>query len=412
MKKFLVTLLMIPLLLGIIVAPAHAAPLIDASAAVMVDASTGQVIYEQNAQQKLPIASISKLLTAIVIEDEVHSNQITGNTKVKIDSGTAAISNDPNYSAIGLQEGQSYTVRELLNAALVKSADGATMALSAAAGDSMDEFNMKLQQKAQDIGLKNYTIVNPVGLNNGDLKSLASKQYSAKAENAMTATDVAIMTRYLVDHYPQLLQVTAQKQATFFIAKGKAKTEKNLNEMLPGGKYTVPGVTIDGLKTGTSDTAGACFVSTGNYQGHRIITVVLHANGKNKDNRFVQTQRLYQMLKQNYHLQTITLPKNIREQPLDNGQSRQVTLSPRQITVWSAGSAGSDVHKYTMAVKLNKCYLNKKGQLQAPISRNRTVGELDLSGNQLKTLDGRPLTYRLFSTANVPQGNFWQRLWH
>ena len=409
MKKFLVTLLMIPLLLGIIVAPAHAAPLIDASAAVMVDASTGQVIYEQNAQQKLPIASISKLLTAIVIEDEVHSNQITGNTKVKIDSGTAAISNDPNYSAIGLQEGQSYTVRELLNAALVKSADGATMALSAAAGDSMDEFNMKLQQKAQDIGLKNYTIVNPVGLNNGDLKSLASKQYSAKAENAMTATDVAIMTRYLVDHYPQLLQVTAQKQATFFIAKGKAKTEKNLNEMLPGGKYTVPGVTIDGLKTGTSDTAGACFVSTGNYQGHRIITVVLHANGKNKDNRFVQTQRLYQMLKQNYHLQTITLPKNIREQPLDNGQSRQVTLSPRQITVWSAGS---DVHKYTMAVKLNKCYLNKKGQVQAPISRNRTMGELDLSGNQLKTLDGRPLTYRLFSTANVPQGNFWQRLWH
>lgn len=400
---------MIPLLLGIIVAPAHAAPLIDASAAVMVNASTGQVIYEQNAQQKLPIASISKLLTAIVIEDEVHSNQITGNTKVKIDSGTAAISNDPNYSAIGLQEGQSYTVRELLNATLVKSADGATMALSAAAGDSMDEFNMKLQQKAQDIGLKNYTIVNPVGLNNGDLKSLASKQYSAKAENAMTATDVAIMTRYLVDHYPQLLQVTAQKQATFFIAKGKAKTEKNLNEMLPGGKYTVPGVTIDGLKTGTSDTAGACFVSTGNYQGHRIITVVLHANGKNKDNRFVQTQRLYQMLKQNYHLQTITLPKNIREQPLDNGQSRQVTLSPRQITVWSAGS---DVHKYTMAVKLNKCYLNKKGQLQAPISRNRTMGELDLSGNQLKTLDGRPLTYRLFSTANVPQGNFWQRLWH
>ena len=146
MEKFLAVLLMIPLVLGIMVVPAHAAPLIDASAAIMVDASTGQVIYEQNAQQKLPIASISKLLTAVVIEDEVHSNQITGNTKVKIDDGTAAISNDPNYSAIGLQAGQSYTVRELLNAALVKSADGATMALSAAGGDSMDEVNMELQQ--------------------------------------------------------------------------------------------------------------------------------------------------------------------------------------------------------------------------------------------------------------------------
>lgn len=409
MKKFLAVLLMIPLVLGIMVVPAHAVPLIDASAAIMVDASTGQVIYEQNAQQKLPIASISKLLTAVVIEDEVHSNQITGNTKVKIDDGTAAISNDPNYSAIGLQAGQSYTVRELLNAALVKSADGATMALSAAAGDSMDEFNMKLQQKAQDIGLKNYTIVNPVGLNNGDLKSLASKQYSDKAENAMTATDVAILARYLVNRYPQLLQVTAQKQVTFAIAKGKTKTAKNLNEMLPGGKYTVPGVTIDGLKTGTSDTAGACFVGTGNYRGHRIITVVLHANGKNKDDRFVQTQRLYQMLKQNFHLQTITLPKNIQEQPLANGQRRQVTLSPRQITVWSADN---DVHRYTMAVKLNKRYLNKKGQLEAPINRNRALGELELSSGQLKTLDGGPLTYRLSSADNIARGNFWQRLWH
>ncbi|HJE26579.1 D-alanyl-D-alanine carboxypeptidase family protein [Limosilactobacillus pontis] len=409
MKKFLALLLMIPLLLGMTVPPAHAKPLIDASAAVMVDASTGQVIYEQNAQKKLPIASISKLLTAVVIEDEVHSKQITGDTKVKIDSGVADISNDPQYSAIGLQEGNAYTVRELLNASLVKSADGAALALSAAAGDSLDEFNMKLQQKAQDIGLKNYTIVNPVGLTNGDLKSLASKQYTDNAENAMTATDVAILARYLVNHYPQLLQVTAQKQATFMISKGKTKTEKNLNEMLPGGKYTVPGVTIDGLKTGTSDKAGACFVSTGNYRGHRIITVVLHANGQNKDNRFVQTQRLYQMLKQGDRLQTITLPKNIRQQPLADGQTRQATLSPKQITVWNAGG---QIHKYTLAVKMKKQYLNKQGQLVAPLHRNQTLGELDLSSSQVKTLDGGPLTYRLTSTDNVARGNFWQRLWH
>lgn len=409
MKKILVTLLMIPLLLGIIATPADAKPLIDASAAVMVDASTGQIIYEQNAQEKLPIASISKLLTAVVIEDEVHSQQITGNTKVKIDSGTAAISNNPQYSAIGLQEGNSYTVRELLNAALVKSADGATLALSAAAGDSMDEFNMKLQQKAQDIGLKNFTIVNPVGLTNGDLKSLASKQYSDQAENAMTATDVAILARYLVNHYPQLLQVTGQKQATFMIAKGKTKVEKNLNKMLPGGKYTVPGVTIDGLKTGTSDKAGACFVSTGNYQGHRIITVVLHANGNDKDNRFVQTQRLYQMLKQDDRLQTITLPKNIRQQSVANGRLRQVTLCPQRVTVWTNGG---QLHKYTLAVKMKKQYLNRRGQLVAPINRKRTLGEIYLSSSQLKTLDGGPLTYRLSSTDNIMRGNFWQRLWH
>ncbi|MFR0771077.1 MAG: D-alanyl-D-alanine carboxypeptidase family protein [Limosilactobacillus pontis] len=214
------------MLLGIITPPVHAKPLIDASAAVMVDASTGQVIYEQNAHKKLPIASISKLLTAVVIMDEVHSKQITGDTKVKVDSGIAAISNDPQYSVIGLQEGNAYTVRELLNASLVKSADGAALALAAAAGDSLDEFNMKLQQKAQEIGLKDYTIVNPVGLTNGDLKTLSIKQYSDQAENAMTATDVAILARYLVNHYPQLLQVTAQKQASFMITKGRQRLKR------------------------------------------------------------------------------------------------------------------------------------------------------------------------------------------
>lgn len=408
MKKILTFLMIIPIILGIAVTPVHAKPLIDASAAVMVDASTGQVIYEQNAQKKLPIASISKLLTAIVIEDEVQSNQISGNTKVKVNDDLAAISNDPQYSAIGLQSGQSYTVRELLNAALVKSADGATLALATAAGDSVDEFNMKMQQKAQDIGLQNYTIVNPVGLTNSDLKTLALGQYSAKAENAMTATDVAILARYLVNHYPQLLQVTAQRKANFFIAKGKVKTEQNLNKMLPGDKYTVPGVTIDGLKTGNSDAAGACFVSTGRYKDHRIITVVLHANGANKDARFVQTQRLYQMLKQNDQLQTITLPQDIREQPLANGKMRRVTISPQKVTVWS----NHQIHDYTLAVRMKGRYLNKRGQLTAPLSRNRQLGELELSSRQLKTLDGEPLTYPLTSEDNVPQGNFWQRLWH
>ncbi|MFR0771078.1 MAG: hypothetical protein ACLSH6_01975 [Limosilactobacillus pontis] len=179
--------------------------------------------------------------------------------------------------------------------------------------------------------------------------------------------------------------------------------------MLPGSKYTVPGVTIDGLKTGTSDTAGACFVSTGNYRGHRIITVVLHANGKNKDNRFIQTQRLYRMLKQDGHLQTITLPKDIRQQAVANGQTRQATISPQAVTVWNTGG---QLHKYTLAVKMKEKYLNKTGQLEAPLHRNETVGELDLSSSQLKTLDGGPLTYKLLSTDNVVRGNFWQRLWH
>lgn len=408
MKKLWLILMLVPLLMGLAVTPVKAAAPINASAAIMVDASTGQVIYEQNAKKSLPVASISKLLTAVVIEDEVHHNQITGNSKVKISPEIAEVSGDPHYSAIGLQAGESYTVRELLNAALVKSADGATLALAEAAGDNLEKFNMKLQQKAQQVGLKNVTIVNPVGLTNGDLKSLQLAGYSSTAENKMSAQDVALLAQYLVKHYPQLLQVTAQPKATFYIAKGKTKTEENLNKMLPGGKYTVKGVTIDGLKTGTSDKAGACFVSTGTYQGHRIITVVLHANGQGgKDARFIQTQRLYQMLTAD-QLQTVKVSSNLTHQKLANGVNRQATLKPQQVTVWGS----SKVNHYTMAVKFASSKTDKRGILVAPLKRGQRVGRLEISSPQLKTIDGEPLKFPLYSATNQPRGNFWQRLWH
>ncbi|MDM8333904.1 D-alanyl-D-alanine carboxypeptidase family protein [Limosilactobacillus panis] len=402
--KQLAVFMMIPLILSLATS-AGASGRIDASAAMMVDASTGQVLYAQNVNKKLPVASISKLLTVAVIHDELKQNAIMANTKVKVSSDIAAIANDPNYSAIGVQQGASYTVKELLNAAMVKSADGATLALASADGSSMEEFNLRMAQKAKEIGLKNYTIVNPVGLTNGDLKDLKLPQYSDKAENAMTARDVAILSRYLIRTYPQLLQVTAQKQANFFITKNKTVQATNLNKMLPGDQYAVKGVKIDGLKTGTSDAAGASFVSTGTYRGHRIITVVLHANGKNKDARFTATQELYDKLKQ-MPTSEITLPQRLHTQRVENGHQRTVSVQPRKISVW-----GDKVgNNYNLAVKLNRHSKNNK--VLAPVRNNERIGELELSSPEIQTVDHEPLSYTLYSSEQVPVGNFWQRLWH
>lgn len=396
--------MMIPLILSMATS-AFASKRVDASAALMIDASTGQVLYQQNANKKLPVASISKLLTVAVIHDELQQKAITANTKVKVSSDVASIASDPNYSTIGVQQGESYTVQELLNAAMVKSADGATLALASADGSSMEEFNLRMVQKAKEIGLKNYTIVNPVGLTNGDLKGMKLDQYSNKAENAMTAKDVAILARYLVKTYPQLLQVTAQKNATFYISKNKTVKADNLNKMLPGGQYTVKGVTIDGLKTGTSDAAGASFVSTGTYRGHRIITVVLHANGSNKDARFTATQQLYDKLKATPTSQ-IALPSRLHTQRVENGNQRTVTVKPQKISVWG----NKAVDHYTMAVKLNKHSKNDK--ILAPVRNNERVGEIEVSSPDIKTVDNEPLSYNLYSSEQVPVGNFWQRLFH
>lgn len=409
MKKirlFVLTILMVFTMGG---PSAMASDRIDASAAIMVDASTGQVIYQQNANKKLPVASISKLLTVLVIEDEIQQKQLSWNTQVKITPEVAAISNDPAYSSIGLKEGQSYSVRMLVNAMLVKSADGAAAALASATGDGTDEFNLKLTNKANKLGIHDITIVNAIGLTNGDLKDLKIADIPSTAENSMSARDVAIISQYLVKHYPELLQITAEKQAKYQISKGNVKTEQNLNKMLPGSKYTVKGVKIDGLKTGTSDAAGASFASTGTYHGHRIITVVLHANGANKDNRFVATQQLYKILKNEEHLQPIKIPASATTRKVSNGAERTMNITPHQVTIWTPYDTETN---YTIGTQYNKSLMNKKGYFEAPIWKGKQVGQLRISSKQIQTLNDEPLTYPLYNSKDIQRGNLWQRLWH
>lgn len=408
MKKKLLLILTIFLLTFSSSFPVHAASKIDAKAAIMVDASTGQIIYEQNANQQLPIASITKLLTIAVVHDELQQHAITDNTKVTVTPDIAAISNDPNYSSIGLVSGQSYSVIELVNAAMVKSADGAVVALATADGNSLDEFVLKMEQKAHNIGLKKASIINPTGLTNSEMKSLGSNNVSANAENEMSAKDVAILSRYLIHSYPAILQVTAQKKANFFISKNNVKSIENLNKMLPGDQYTVPGIKINGLKTGTSDKAGACFVSTGNYRGHQIITVVLHANGNNKDNRFVQTQELYKMLKQDYHLQEISLPKKITNVKIKYGTRQTITTTPKKLTIWN----NKPLKSFTISQNFNNKLINNSQNLQAPIKKGQRIGSIKLTSPTLKTISNEPLTYSLYSNETVQKGNLLERLFN
>ncbi len=380
--------------------PAHAAK-INSRAALMVDAKTGQLIYQQNIDQKLPIASVSKLLTACVIEDEVAAHQLRWQQKIKISPAVAAVSNDGSYSAIGLQAGQSYTVRDLFDAMMVKSADGAALALAMANGQTVKQFNAKMVRKAHKIGIKDPTIVNSVGLRNGDLKKLTQRGIAKQAENAMTARDVAILARYLIKNYPDVLKVTKRPQQNFTIAPGKVMVADNSNAMLPGKQYQVPNVTIDGLKTGTSDQAGECFVSTGTYQGHRIITVVLHANGGPGD-RFVETQRLYQYLQNNAHPHQVVLNHRQAHPRILRGSKSHVAVVVSPLTIWQ----GHQDH-YHLQVHYRQKVTNSKGQLVAPVKKRQRLGTITVKSKTIKTIDNKPLTVKLHSKQTVKrQGLF------
>lgn len=371
---------------------------LDASAALAIDAKTDQILYSQNINQKLPIASISKLLTVMVIEDEINNHQLSWNTKIKIDQKVAAIANDSEYSNVSLTQGQSYTVSDLVKAALIKSADGATVALAGALGDSTAQFNQKLQKKARQIGIKDATIVNSVGLTNSQLKDLAVKNIDDNAENMMSAKDVGKMAAYLVNHYPDLLKIAGQ---TSFEMDGQSYT--NINKMLTESKYQTNGVTIDGLKTGTSDAAGACLVSTATFKNRHIVTVVLHANGDSTDARFTATQKLYQLIvNSSLTPQKVALPKSFYQRTVVKFLffKHQITLRPRSITIWENANDAAKTSSLTIYDHL-LAKTNQNGQLKAPIKKGQSLGYSYVKVKGVQFLNSHGLKLHLFSQTAV-----------
>lgn len=225
-----------------------ATPEVNARAAIAIDAQNGQILYQKNAQQQLPIASMSKLVTLAIVEQEVNQDKLKLDQKVKVTKAEAKMSENKDFSNIPLKAGQSYTVRQLMQMSVIKSADAATVVLARANGDSNQEFVQKMNKMAAQMGMKKYRFYNPVGLENGDMGQFKLKNASNNAENSMTATDVAKMGRYLQKHDPLVLQYAKRTSVSV-----DGKKYSTLNTMLPGQKDAPRQVKIAGLKTGTSD---------------------------------------------------------------------------------------------------------------------------------------------------------------
>ena len=389
---------------------AAATTAVDAKAAVLVDAQTGQIIYQQNAKQKLPIASISKLLTVLVIEDEIARGDLNWDTRVAISKDVAAVANNPEYSNAGLQQGATYTVGELVQAALIKSADGATLALAGAVGDSTAAFNQKMQKKARALGVKDAQIVNAVGLQNEDLPTkLQVKGVSGKAENEMSATDVAKIASYLLAHYPRAARVAGQRTMQLTTPNGASKTLTNINQLLTNTAYAVAGVKYTGLKTGTSHAAGYCLASSATYQGRTLVAVVLHANGTTTS-RFTATQHLYQWLvDQQIQPRQLTLGAQAKRIAVKGGLPLKVPVQAPALVVWT--KPGASLPKYQAVVKLNP-RLATNDALRAPLKRGTKVGTVSVKTTGLSSLTRHRLHADLYTTQQVDKASFIRILWH
>lgn len=229
---------------------ASASETVDARAAITIDAETGQVLYAQNATKRYPIASVIKILTLAVIEQDIAQGKLKWDQKITISKDVAKVANDWHFSNVPLNEGESYTVQSLVESMMIVSADGSAEALAFASAGSTAAFNKKMQAVAREAGVTDAKIYNMIGLANGDLGAQRLKGVSKEAENQLSAEDVAKIARYLIDKYPSVLEITKQKFVNFQVSENQQYQMVNINSMLPQNAAASTHGEVEGLKTG------------------------------------------------------------------------------------------------------------------------------------------------------------------
>lgn len=228
------------------------------------DATTGEVYYQYQSDTAYPIASTSKLMTCLLTMDALSSGQIAPDNLVTVSDAVQALA-DSGDGVIPLKAGDQITVQNLLTGALLPSSNECALCLAETIAGSEESFVRMMNQKALELGLSQAVFYNSHGL-----PAYTEDPVPAKHQNRMSAEDMFRLASYLLKVYPQVTDITSQEKAPL---ESIGLEVRNTNPLL----HNLPGVT--GLKTGTTNKAGACLVTSlaandGNSE-HDLVVVVL-----------------------------------------------------------------------------------------------------------------------------------------
>jgi D-alanyl-D-alanine carboxypeptidase (penicillin-binding protein 5/6) len=227
-------------------------PQISAKSAIIFDTTTGKVLYEKDPHEKLPMASLTKIMTAIVAMEYPK----------KTDNYLVTQSDLVGEDSMGLTAGETLSLDDLLYGLILHSANDASETLAGNYPGGRSAFIKAMNDKAKSLGIKNTHFTNPSGLE-GD-----GTQYT-------TAYDLLVMTQYALFNFPEFDKVVSTFDYT--IAQTDTHKEYDLeNETNLLTSY--PGV--EGVKTGYTPEAGLCLVTYLNYKGHKIIGVILGSDDR------------------------------------------------------------------------------------------------------------------------------------
>ena len=320
--------------------------MLAARAWLSLDLNSGAILSEAQPDQQLAPASLTKLMTAYVVFDALAHQRLSAAQPV-------AVSNHAwrtGGSRMFLQAGHAVTVDELLQGLLVQSGNDAATALAEAVGGSESGFVALMNEQAQRLGMSRSRFMNPTGL--------------PDAAHLTTVRDLSRLASRLIGDFPQYFHYFSQKSFTY----GNI-TQPNRNRLL------FSDASVDGMKTGYTDAAGYCQVSTALRDGRRVLTVVAGTGSVNA--RTTESARLLDWSYQAYETVRLFGPDQAPlRQTVWEGQADQAVLAPAK-PVWVTVPRGrtADIRWAPQT----------PADLVAPLAQGQSVGTLQF------TLDGRPL---------------------
>jgi serine-type D-Ala-D-Ala carboxypeptidase (penicillin-binding protein 5/6) len=365
---------------------------INADGAILIDAETGKVLYEKNADSVLGVASMTKMMTEYLLLDAIKHKKVKWNQEYHVSDLVYKISQDRSLSNVPLRKDGKYTVRELYEAMVIYSANGATIAIAEIIAGSETNFVKMMNEKAKKLGLKDFKFVNSTGLNNKDYHGGHTEGTGAEEENVMSPRAVAKLAFHLINEYPEVLKTASIPRKVFREGTEDRIEMINWNEMLPTLLYSYEG--IDGLKTGTTDFAGYCFTGTASRDGKRFITVVQNAvdsSGKGSYKaRFDETRKMMDYAFNNTTKEEM-VPKHFQVKgketlPVSKGKEKQVKIHTKSALNMIIENGEKENYKPVLVLDKNK--VNKKGELTAPIKKGEKVGYI-----KLVPKNGEKITY-------------------
>jgi len=372
---------------------------LTAKSAILMEASTGQVLYAQNENAPMQPASMTKMMTEYIVLDSIANKKLDWNETLTISEYSAFLSNNKALSGIPKAQGDQYSVQDLFNAVTIYSDNGAAVALAEKISGSEEKFAQLMNETAAKLGLsKDAYFINTSGLDRVDLGKYAPA--SLPGETIFTAKDAALIAYHLIKDYPDILKFSSIPSKKF--RQTDANPMINYNWMLEGNKdnvnfkkYVYQG--LDGLKTGHTDKAGYCFTGTAIRNDTRLISVVM--NSSSRDNSFFDTKKLMDFGYTNFEKKEVVKAgspvESLPTVPIKKGTNTEVG-------VVTGEGLSLLVKKGTPDTAFTKT-AEGKTDLIAPITKGQEVGTMTV------TFENKPYTIKLVAATDEEKGG-WFRL--